>query len=113
MVISGKLNDGVSFDKVDQAIWEELELLKSTEVAPRELQKIQHRFESTVVFSETSALNKAQNLAYYEHLDKAELLNEEVGIYLSITPEHMHRCAQEIFQPNNSATLVYVPALSV
>ena len=79
-------------------------------VALRELQKIQHRFESTVVFAETSALNKAQNMAFYEHLDRAELMNEEVDIYLGVTPEDMHRSAIDLFQPDNSGTLIYVPA---
>lgn len=109
LVIEGRPAVGVSNHDATAAIWEELELLKNELVELRELQKIQHRFESTVVFSETSALNKAQNLAYYEHLDRAELMNEEVEIYLSVTPAQLQQCAKELFQAGNSATLVYVP----
>jgi predicted Zn-dependent peptidase len=109
LIVEGRPAEGVSTEEAIAAVWEELELLKNEVIDTRELQKIQHKFESTVVFSETSALNKAQNLAFYELLDRAELMNEEVNIYLSVTPADMHRCANELFQPNNSATLVYVP----
>jgi zinc protease len=78
----------------------------------RELKKIQHRFESTLVFSETSVLNKAQNMAFYELLDRAELMNEETDIYLGITPADMLLTANEIFRPENSATLIYLPAVA-
>ncbi len=109
-VVEGRPAVGVSMEEAIAAIWEELALLKNEMIETRELEKIQHRFESTVVFSETSALNKAQNLGFYELLDRAELMNEEVDIYLKVTPEDLHRCANELFQPNNSATLIYVPA---
>lgn len=110
LVVEGRPAAGVSVETAIAAVWAELELLKQEMIDTRELEKIQHRFESTVVFSETSALNKAQNLAYYELLDRAELMNDEVDIYLKVTPADMHRCANELFRPDNSATLVYVPA---
>ncbi len=110
LVIEGRPSEGVSPDEALAAIWEELDLLKNEPIDTRELQKIQHRFESTVVFSETSVLNKAQNLAFYELLDRAELMNEEVETYLAVTPADMHRVANDLFQANNSAVLIYVPA---
>ena len=109
LVIEGRPAEGITMDAALAAIWEELELLKKEPIDTRELEKIQHRFESTVVFSETSVLNKAQNLAFYEILDRAELMNEEVDIYLSVTPADLHRTANDIFQERNSATLIYVP----
>ena len=109
LVIEGRPAEGVSIDDAIAAIWEELERLKKEAVEERELKKIQHRFESTIVFSETSILNKAQNLGFYEILDRAELMNEEVDTYLAVTPEEMHRAANGIFRAENSATLVYLP----
>jgi len=109
LVIEGRPAGGVSIDDAIAAIWEELERLKKEAVEERELKKIQHRFESTIVFSETSILNKAQNLGFYEILDRAELMNEEVDTYLAVTPAEMHRAANEIFKAENSATLVYLP----
>ncbi len=109
LVIEGRPAENVSPEAALKAIWEELELLKKEVIDDRELKKIQHRFESTVVFSETSVLNKAQNLAFYELLDRAELMNEEVGIYLNVTPDDLHRVANSMFREDNSATLIYVP----
>lgn len=109
LVIEGRPAENVSPEAALKAIWEELELLKKEVIDDRELKKIQHRFESTVVFSETSVLNKAQNLAFYELLDRAELMNEEVGIYLNVTPDDLHRVANSLFREDNSATLIYVP----
>jgi len=111
LVIEGRPSEGVSVDDALAAIWGELEQLKNEAVEERELQKIQHRFESTLVFSETSVLNKAQNLAFYELLDRAELMNEETDIYLGITPTDMLQTAKEIFRVENSATLIYLPEL--
>ena len=110
LVIEGRPSEGVSPDDALSAIWEELELLKKSPIGDHELEKIQHRFESTVVFSETSVLNKAQNLAFYELLDRAELMNEEVDTYLAVTPADLHRVAKELFREGNSASLIYVPA---
>lgn len=110
LVIEGRPAEGVTPDAALAAIWEELESLKKQPIDARELEKIQHRFESTVVFSETSVLNKAQNLGFYEILDRAELMNEEVDIYLSVTTDDLHRAANDLFQERNSATLIYVPA---
>jgi predicted Zn-dependent peptidase len=109
LVIEGRPADGVSIDDAIAAVWEELDLLKNEAIDERELKKIQHRFESTIVFSETSILNKAQNLGFYEILDRAELMNEEVDTYLAVTPADMQRVAGELFRHEASATLVYLP----
>ena len=110
LVVEGRPADNVTTEDALAAIWAELDLLKTELLEERELLKIQHRFESTLVFSEISAINKAQNLAFYELLDRAELMNEEVETYLAVTPADLQRTANEMFQPNNSAVLVYVPA---
>jgi len=109
IVIEGKPAEGVSIESAVEGLWKELDILSNEAIEERELLKIQHRFESTVVFSETSVLNKAQNLAYYEILNRAEWMNEEVDAYLKVTPADMQRMAKETFRKDNAATLVYVP----
>lgn len=109
LVIEGRPSEGITVEKALEAVWAELHQLKNEAIDERELKKIQHRFESTLVFSETSVLNKAQNLAYYELLDRAELMNEETDIYLGITAKEMHQAAQSLFREENSATLIYMP----
>ncbi len=109
LVIEGRPAEGVSSDEALAAIWDQLEDLKREAVPARELQKIQRRFESSIVFSETSAVNKAQNLGFYELLHSAELMNQEVQTYLNVAPEALQRVARQTFVPENSAALVYEP----
>ncbi|MFN8303320.1 MAG: pitrilysin family protein [Saprospiraceae bacterium] len=108
-VIEGRPAEGVSPETALEAIWAELELLRREEIDARELAKIQHRFESTVVFSETSVLNKAQNLGFYEILNGAEWMNDEVNTYLAIRPDALRQTAEKLFVPENSGTLIYWP----
>ncbi len=109
LVIEGRPSDGVSTEEAIAAIWAELEQLKRETVGDRELEKIKNTFESTVVFSEINVLNKAQNLGYYELLDRAELMNDEVNTYLDITAKELLSAANQFFVPENSGILIYNP----
>lgn len=108
-IIEGRPAENISPEQAIQAIWEELQNLQTELVSARELLKIKHKFESTVVYSELSILNKAQSLGFYELLQSAELMNEEVATYMKITPEEIQQAAVDLFQPNNSGTLIYLP----
>ncbi len=109
MLIEAKLSEGSTPEAVIAAIWEVLNALTQAPIGERELAKIQHRFESTVIYSETSILNKAQYLGFYELLQEAELLNQEVDIYRQVSAEDLHRVAQQLFRPENAVVLVYEP----
>jgi predicted Zn-dependent peptidase len=108
-VIEGRPAEGVSIEECTEAVWAELEKLKAEPIEERELTKIKHRFESTVVFSETSVLNKAQNLGYYELISNAELMNDESDIYLGVTSAEIQQAAKTLFRQENSGLLVYYP----
>ncbi|MCB9316045.1 MAG: insulinase family protein [Lewinellaceae bacterium] len=109
LIVEGKVSESVSTDAALAAIWAELEGLGAEPVDQRELEKIKNRFESTIVFSETSILNKAQNLAFYEMLENAELMNDEVETYRAVSSLDMQRMAKKLFQKKNAAVLVYEP----
>lgn len=111
LIVEGKPAEGVSAETALAAIWAELDALKTTPIDARELAKIQHRFESTIVFSETSILNKAQNLGFYEILQNAELMNDEVETYRSVKPDDLQRMAQALFREENTGVLIYLPIL--
>jgi zinc protease len=110
LVVEGRPAPGISTEQAYEAIWTELHALVQEEVPERELNKVKHRFESMVVFSELNILNKAQNLGFYEILKEAEYLNEEVGVYLAVEPQDLQRCAKAIFTQENSVSLTYLPA---
>lgn len=108
LVIEGRPSDGVSTEEAIAAIWSELELLKNELVEERELVKLQHRFESTIVFSELSVMNKAQNLGLFELLKDAEYMNHEVDLYMAVTAADIQAAARKYFRPENGGELVYL-----
>jgi hypothetical protein len=78
-IIEGRPSDGVSLEDAETAILEELQLLLDERLDEDELQKCKNRAESALVFSELSALGKAMNLAFFELLGDADLINRELS----------------------------------
>ncbi|WP_316833707.1 pitrilysin family protein [Pedobacter nutrimenti] len=109
-VVEGKLVEGVQPEQAEQAIWAELEKLKAEPVTTDELTKVKNKSESIMVFAEMSLLDKAMNLAYYELLGDAALLNTEIDRYLAVTKEQMQQAAQRTFVPSQCSTLYYLIA---
>jgi len=106
-IIEGKPADGVSLKQAEAAIWEELNKVKTEQIPARELQKLKNKLESSLVFSEATVLNKAINLAFFELLKGAELINREAELYQAVTVEDIQKAANTILQANNCSTLWY------
>ncbi|WP_029284284.1 pitrilysin family protein [Pedobacter sp. R20-19] len=107
-IVEGKLVEGVTIETAEKAIWAELDKLKAEVVTDKELMKVKNKVESVLVFSEMSLLDKAMNLAYYELLGNAELLNQEAGEFLKVTAEDIKRISNETFGREKSSTLYYL-----
>ena len=107
-VIEGKPLETVSVEVAEAAVWEELERLKTELVPADELTKVQNKTESTLIFSEMSLLEKAMNLASFELLGDADLINYETEKYLSVSQQQLMNLAHEMFQKENSSTLIYL-----
>lgn len=107
-IVEGKLVDGVTMDVAEKAIWVELELIKNEFVGDTELTKVKNKVESVMVFSEMNLLDKAMNLAYYELLGNADLLNQETESYLQVTKEAIKRVAESTFIKSGSSILYYL-----
>ncbi|WP_113635664.1 M16 family metallopeptidase [Nubsella zeaxanthinifaciens] len=107
-VVDGKLVEGVSMETAEAAIWNELHKIATELVDEKELTKVKNKSESIMVFAEMSLLDKAMNLAYYELLGDADLLNVEINKYLSITAEQIKSVAADTFKKEKSSTLYYL-----
>ncbi|QPH39782.1 M16 family metallopeptidase [Pedobacter endophyticus] len=107
-IVEGKLIEGVTVETAEKAIWEELNKLKTELVSELELTKVKNKVESVLVFSEMNLLDKAMNLAYYELLGDASLLNQETEEFLKVTPDDIQRISNETFNKNASSTLYYL-----
>lgn len=107
-IVDGKLIEGVSMEQAETAIWKELNKIATELVSENELTKVKNKSESIMVFAEMSLLDKAMNLAYYELLGDAALLNVEINKYLNITAQQIQKMAQETFKKEKSSTLYYL-----
>jgi predicted Zn-dependent peptidase len=106
-VITGKLMKGISFETAEQAIEAELEKIRNNDVDEKELRKVKNRMESMMAFGEMRVLDKAMNLAYYELLRDAGMINEIARQYEKVTAPMIREQAAKILTPNNCSTLYY------
>lgn len=107
-IIEGKLVAGVDMQTAEDAIWEEIQKLIIDPVSEEELTKVKNKSESIMVFAEMSLLDKAMNLAFYELLGDAQLLNIEIEKYLEITSDQIKAVATDLFVKEKSSTLYYL-----
>ena len=107
-IVEGKLIAGVDKEVAEQAIWKELEKISAELVSELELTKVKNKSESIMAFSEMNLLDKAMNLAYYELLGDADLLNTEMDKYTLITAEQIKVAAKSTFVKEKSSTLYYL-----
>ena len=107
LIVEGKLMPGITMEQADESIWIALDEMKTDTVPVREMQKNINKLVSAFVFGEMSLLNKAMNLAYYELLGDANLINVELEQYQKITVEAIQAYAKQIFRKENCATLYY------
>ncbi len=105
LIISGKLNEGVTFNMLDRALWDELEKLRSVKMEENELKRLMIKIRTSKEFQEQGLLNRAMNLCYFELLGDANGINEEHEIYDAIRPEHLQKAAKEILNPKNCSLL--------
>ena len=99
--------EGVSLEQAEEAIWKELEKMKTVPVSEQELEKVKNRYESEQIFNNINYLNVATNLAFFELTGKAEDINEEVGKYRAVTAEQIQATSARCFVPENCSILYY------
>jgi zinc protease len=109
LLIEGNPADGVSIETGLEAVRAELALLQTEALTDYELQKVINRHENSIVYAESSVLNKSQNLCYYAWLGDTDLINTEIDIITAITAEQILEYAQKTFQPDHEILLTYIP----
>ncbi len=107
-VITGKIMKGIPIQEAEDAILQELEAIQKIGITEEELNKVKIKAEATLIFSEVSILNKTMNLAYYELLGDANMINQEIEKYKKVTVDEVHENAKKIFQKENCSSLYYL-----
>jgi zinc protease len=108
LAIEGKLVKGVKIEVAEAAVNAELEKMKTILVDEKELRKVINKTESTILFEDMSVMSRANSLAYYELLGDAQLMNDELQKYETVTAQELMEESRKIFDENNSNTLYYL-----
>ena len=106
LVVTAQPSDNVSFDKIDKAIWEVIEELKSTLIDEIELAKIINQVKTTKAFSEQGALNKSIALCMYKQMGDIDLINTEADKYETVTTTQIQQQAKELLVSTNCSQLL-------
>lgn len=105
--VVGKLAPGISLEEAEAAVWQELEAMKTEDIAEEELEKVKNRYESEQIFSNINYLNVATNIAFFELLGRAEDINHEVEKYRAVTADRIKEVAKRTFVRENCSVLYY------
>lgn len=109
-IVEGKLSDGVTFAQAEECISNELKSICNSPISETELTKVKNNIEVKKTISEVNVLNKAMNLAYFEMLGDANLINTDVDNYQQITASDISQTAKLLFRRENCTTIHYKSA---
>ncbi len=106
-IISGKLNNGISFEAAEEAIQTIITTLQHQHMNTQELDKAKNQAEAHRVFSAVDLLHRTQDLAMATVLGDTNLVNHEAERIREITSEEVQRTAQYVLDANNCSTIYY------
>jgi predicted Zn-dependent peptidase len=106
-IVTGKTLPSADIRNAEKEIWKILQSILEEEVGQREFDKVKNKFEANFYYGQTSVLNKAVNLGFYELLGDSRMIVSEVEKYRRTDPGALMRLARDIFRKENSSTLIY------
>jgi predicted Zn-dependent peptidase len=107
-VIEGKISEGFDVQRAYELVWQELEKLKSELIVENELRKVKNKMLTYLNFSESSLLNRAIGLAFYELLGDAGGINKEEERFEAVSATAIQQFAQHYLTKEKSDTLFYL-----
>lgn len=107
-IATGKINANISYESARNALIEEVLQTAETLVSSYELEKVKNKVEADLLFNEIGYLEKAMQLASYEILGDAALINQQADHYLNVSAEDIRRVASHILREGNRNTLNYL-----
>ena len=107
-IVMGKYADDADIKQGEKAIWQELQKLIENPPTEKEFQKVKNKNLSTSTFANLKILDKAMNLAYFEHLDMLSNINNDKENYKQVSINDLVCIAQKTFFENKHNTLFYL-----
>jgi len=106
-IIEGKLSEHFTVEEGLDAIWKEIYKIQNEQFSNAELDKLKNKIISSLVFSEVNVLNRAMSLAFYEYLEDADMINDQIEQYINITSEDIQGMAKKVLVESNCTEVVY------
>lgn len=107
-IVLGKYADKTPVKRGEELIWQSLKNIFEEEITDKEFQKVKNKNLVSTEFNNIKILDKAMNLAYYEHLDMLDNINKDREIYSSIKKEEVVNLAKQTFFEKKHNTLYYL-----
>jgi len=107
VVVEGKIREGKTIEAANEAVDKEIAKLVAEGVTDSELQKSKNKIEAMIAFEDMTLLSRANNLAFYELMGDAQMINEEWNRYQAVTATYLQQTAKDIFREGNCNTLFY------
>lgn len=110
LLVNATAMQGHGADTLEEEIEREVELLKTTPAAAKELEKVKNQTESSMTFGKQRVDQKADLLAHYVTLrGDPHQLNREIERYLQVTLQDIVRVARQYLTKTNRTVLHYIP----
>lgn len=107
LVVSGRLQDGVSFETAEGEIDAILNDVVKQGVKKEELEKVKNQAESMLEFGEVELINRAMNLAFAFLSGDASMVNAEAAKIRAVTHDDIQRVAGNVLKEENASVLYY------
>lgn len=104
--------DPNNFLKAEEAIFAQLERIRTQPPTAAELDKIKTGIEYSFISSMEDVGQQASQLAYYEALGSYKLLDDYLDRLRAVTPEDVRRAAEKYFSVDKASILEYAPEAS-
>jgi predicted Zn-dependent peptidase len=110
-LVFGIVNQGVSVDRLDSLLVEQVDSIRAHGVTAEELTKAKNGFRAAFVSNRETTMNKAEELHHYlmfhESLDE---INTDLDTILAVTADDVRRVAGRYYDPANAVTVIVRPA---
>jgi zinc protease len=100
---------GKSTGEVEQALYAEIEKLKTAPVTDEELQKAKNQIEASFIMGQDSIFYQAMLLGQFETVANWNLLEKYVDNIRAVTKEDVQRVARQYFPEDNRTVGILIP----
>jgi len=111
VVVQAIANQGVTPERLEQLVDEEIDRIRREGVTAEELEKAKNRYRSSQVMGRQTVMGRAEALQWHNHfLGNPGAIGTEMQRYMAVTREDIQRVANQYLVANNRAVIITQPA---